>query len=509
MRGLGLVALVACAHPAAPAWTESDSHTTQRHETIPGRANVVPGKPIDPKIIDQLDEQGLADALAALGDRAPAAQVAMRAARLAHHRGDDALARSLLARAATASDAATVRDPAAALAAQLVADVATDPALVAVLLPLTGKFAGIGTELRIAIELAPLDGAKLIFLDTKGEPDGATAAVAQAAAHGATAILGPVGEREAVAAARAAAMRGIPIGLLAPADGAEPGAGVFRLVSSAADEARAVARIAREDNFGTVGVLAPRDDTGAEEAEAFVAEAKRLGLEVSAQGTYDPTGGDLEPDVKAFLNLVPATNPRLAEHLRRKGRKGWATFSPDVPFTMLYIPDRYDRAAIVVAFLPYFNVELRTTELPDPNMLLRKHGGRMPQVVQLVGSSGWHHPSLPIRGGSAVHGALIVDFFDGDLGGDAGTKFGTAFAARAGRPASTAAAQAHDAALFVFAARKLAASATDPRAAVRTALARARLDDGACGASAIGADGEVERAATVLEVSGDELIVAP
>jgi len=133
----------------------------------------------------------------------------------------------------------------------------------------------------------------------------------------------------------------------------------------------------------------------------------------------------------------------------------------------------------------------------------------MPQLVQLVGSSGWHHPSLPIRGGSAVQGAMIVDFFDGDLGGEAGTQFSAAFQARLNRPPSTAAAQAHDAALLVFAARKLAANAGDPRAAFRAALARAKLDDGACGPSAIGADGELERAATVLEVSGDQLVVAP
>src|SRR5439155_4453981 len=134
------------------------------------------------------------------------------------------------------------------------------------------------------------------------------------------------------------------------------------------------------------------------------------GVQVTAQGTYDPTGGDLEPDVKQFLNLSPAANPRLAAHLaKRAGSKGLQSFSPDIPFSLLYIPDRYDRAAIVAAFLPYFNVELRTTEFPDQRKLERKHGGHLPQVVQLVGGGGWHHPSLPVRGGAAVQGALIVD----------------------------------------------------------------------------------------------------
>jgi len=380
-----------------------------------------------------------------------------------------------------------------------------------VLLPLSGKFSSVGSELRAAIQVAPSEGATWLFLDTKGEVDGAVAAVEQAYQKGAIAILGPAGEREAIAAARAAAVHGIPIGLLAPSDGADPSAGVYRLVESPADEGRAVARIAADENFPTVAVFAPRDDVGAESAAAFVDEAKRLGLSINKQGSYDPTGGNLEPDVKDFLDLVPARNPRLAEHLARYGtKKGWTTFSPDVAFSLLYIPDRYDRGALVAAFLPYFGVELRTTEFPDPDALKRKHGGHMPQVVQLVGGAGWHHPTLPIRGGTAVQGALIVDTFAGDLGSDAAAAFSADYQKRTGRPPSAVAAQAHDAAwLFARARREVAPTATDPRAAMRAALARTKLDDGACGASSLGPDGEISRAPSVLQVEGEQLVNAP
>ena len=255
--------------------------------------------------------------------------------------------------------------------------------------------------------------------------------------------------------------------------------------------------------------FAPRDDVGQESAAAFVAEAERLGLAVTGQGTYDPTGGNLEPDVKTFLNLVPATNPRLAEHLARHGKKGWATFSPDVAYSMLYIPDRYDRAAIVVAFLPYFGVELRTTEFPDLARLQRKHGGHTPQVVQLVGGAGWHHSTLPIRGGEAVQGALIVDAFPGELGGDLGIVFISAFQSRTNRTPSAAAAQTHDAATLIANARKAAATSPDIRAALRNALMHARLDDGACGPASMGPDGELVRESAVLEVQGDQLVVMP
>jgi branched-chain amino acid transport system substrate-binding protein len=470
---------------------------------------------LDAKTIDELDDATALSVLERLGDKKPAARVALRAARLAHHRGDDADARALLARAASAADEADVHGELGELA-KAVAAPPVNQHVVAVLLPLSGRFSSIGVELRAAIELVSADGgapgkvkAKWLFLDTKGEPDGAVAAVEAAAQKGAVAILGPVGTREAIAAARAASLHDIPIALLAPADGADPAAGVFRLVGSPADEARAVAKLALEDHFPTVAVFSPRDDVGQDAADAFVAEAQKLGLRVTGQGTYDPTGGNLEPDVKRFLNLVPAKNPELAAHLRRNPKDGWKTFSPAVPFTLLFIPDRYDRAAIVAAFLPYFGVELRTGATTDPNQLQRKHGGVIPQIVQLVGGAGWHHPSLPVRGGAAVQGALIVDVFGAESGSDIAAAFNAAFQQRTKRAASSAAAEAYDAATLVAKARFAAAAAADPRTAFRNALARGKLDDGACGPAAMDTSGELERTPLILEVQGDELVAAP
>lgn len=504
------VAGVACgARPPPADWIERDVHYP-RAGAATGSAAPIDVAHLDAAAIDRLDDAAIHALLARLGDGAPAARLALRGARLAHHRGDDDDARALVARAAAAADEAAVHGELLALGAELVAP-PVDGARIAVLLPLTGRYAAIGAELRAAIELAPAAGAKWSFVDTRGEPDGATAAVERAAASGAVAIVGPVGAREALAAARAATLRGIPIALLAPGDGADPAAGVFRLVGSLADEGRAVAAFAAAESFPTVAVLAPRDDGGDEAADAFAVEARRRGLTVVKRGSYDPTGGALEADLKDFLDLVPARNPRLAEHLRKNPKKGWLTFSPDIEFSLLYVPDRYDRAAIVAAFLPYYGVELRTTEFPDPHRLQRKHGGRMPQVVQLIGGAGWHDASLPVRGGAAVQGALIVDAFAPELGGDAAAAFAQAFHDRTGRTASTAAAEVFDAATLVAAARRaaLATGSVDPRGAVRTALARARLDDGACGSAAMDVDGELRREPSVLEVQGDALVQAP
>jgi ABC-type branched-subunit amino acid transport system substrate-binding protein len=501
MRRIALVVVAACGAKQPTDWREHDLGATHATASTAAAKDIV----IDPTRIDDYDEATITAALDRAGERAPAAALALRAARLAHHRGDDTLARSLVARATTAADESAHHAELTALATEL-AEPPVDPSVVAVLLPLSGRYAAIGLELRAAIELAPASGTRWLFVDTRGEPDGAIAAVDTAVAKGAVAILGPVGERETMAAARRASLRAIPIGLLAPEDGADASAGVFRFTWSVGDEARAVAKLAIDQSFPTVAVLAPRDDLGSEAADAFVAEATRLGVPVTRRGTYDPTGGDVEPDVREFLDLVPARNPRLTEHLARHGKKGWSTFSPDVPFTMLYIPDRYDRAAIVAAFLPYYNVELRTIDFPDPAMLQRKHGGHMPQIVQLVGGGGWHHPSLPIRGGSAVQGALIVDVFGGDSVGGIEETFAAGLQAKTSRSPSAATAQAFDAATIMAAAR---AQAAGDRQAMTRALAHAKLADGACGPAEMGPDGELARAATILEVSGDELVPAP
>jgi len=517
MRALLVVLVVfgACGPKPAPTWVEHDgpqTHTSNPNEATPppsgGRpaAGTVDLAKLSPATIDELDEATARVVVERLANAAPAAAVAMRAARLAHHRGDDATARDDLAHASTAADALILKTPIAQLAGEL-ADTPLHPERVAVLLPLSGKYGAVGAELRAAIELAPAQGTRWIFLDTMGDPAGATAAVDAAAKQGAIAILGPVGAREITAASRAAASHAIPIALLGPEDGADPAAGVFRVVGSPADEGRAVAQLAKTNNFGTVAVLAPRDDIGTEASEAFATASVQLGLQVVKQGTYDPTGGDVEPDVKQFLDLVPARNPELAEHLRRAKtpKLGWETFSPDITYSLLYIPDRYDRAAIVAAFLPYYNVELRMSEFPDLRMLGKKHGGHVPTVVQLVGGAGWHHPSLPLRGGTAVQGALLVDSFPGDLGSDIAASFTADFQQRTRRTPTSAAAEAFDAATLIAAAR--AKSST--RASMRAAIARGSLDDGACGAAKMDVDGELYRSYTTLEVQGDELIIAP
>jgi ABC-type branched-subunit amino acid transport system substrate-binding protein len=451
----------------------------------------------------------------------PAPLLALRIALVAEHTGDDAAARRWLERAsgAAAVDGA-LGDRTRALEQRMAARARVDPAVIVVLLPRTGRFARLGGALEAGIRFAARTegrGVKLHVLDTAGDEGRAAAAVDRAVfEHRAVAILGPVGEREARRAAARAAELGVPIALLSPGeDGGSPDAGVFRLWTSPRWEAAEAARLALSMGHERLAVLAPRDEHGTLATEAFVRAAHAAGARVVAAGQYDPTAGSLEPDIKAFLGLDPATNERLRDHLRRHGRKGWKTFSPDVPFDLLYIPDEHERAALVAAYLPYFNVELRSPESADADveMLRRKHRGRVPRMVQLMGSSGWHHAGVIPRGGSAVEGALVIDVCAGGSGeewaSEEGTRFAAGYESFAGHAPGGLAAQAYDAALLVFEARARAAG--KGRGSVRSrlvrALAGARLDGGACGVARVDPTGQIEREAVVLRIEGGAFVV--
>jgi ABC-type branched-subunit amino acid transport system substrate-binding protein len=281
------------------------------------------------------------------------------------------------------------------------------------------------------------------------------------------------------------------------------------MVASAADEARAAARVAAEEGFPTVAVLAPRDDVGQIMADAFAEEAAARGLVVARVGTYDPTATELEPDIKEFLDLDPARNDRLAAHLRKHGKKGWQSFSPDVDFSLLYIPDTHDRASLVAAFLPYLGVELRTIDFPDLDMLARKHGGRIPQIVQLLGSGGWRHPGLLTRGGEVVEGAMIVDVCAGAADVGMSGEVAALLRERTGSEPGRVALEAYDAAQLVLAARERADGRDQGsiRERLRVALTKGSVDDGACGAGAVTADGAVDRAPVLLVVEDGELVL--
>jgi ABC-type branched-subunit amino acid transport system substrate-binding protein len=431
-----------------------------------------------------------------------AALVEMRQALVASHRGDNQGAQRHLSRAAHAE---RLHSQLERVRARLKL-VKVDPRRIAVLLPMTGDHAAVGEELWAGMSLAlPEESDAIVTVfDTGGTEAGARQAVAQALEAGSLLALGPAGRLESRAAARAAALAELPIALLAPeSDAANAEAGVFRLALAPSFEAEQAAIVAVELGYSLLAVMTPRDELGAEQAKAFIAAARKAGAEVVAQGDYDPSAASLEEDFKNFLKLHPTVNKRLRRHLRAYGRKSWKSFTPTPGFDFLYMPDTVERGSLAASYLPFFNVELRTHDDMSIGRLRFKHAGRMPRIVQLMGSSSWIDPSLGARGGSAVEGALMIGTCPGGHGIDLserGRSFGDEFTRLKRRAPSMAAAAANDAMTMILGARAWAASHGGTRADAARSLRTAQLRDGVCGTQTMNSRGQIEGEIEVLRV---------
>jgi ABC-type branched-subunit amino acid transport system substrate-binding protein len=455
----------------------------------------------------------IADAVAASdlrelpGKTEASAIVDLRFALVLHHKGDNAGVRRQLRRAEHAKRLGPHID---ALRARLEV-VPVDAAKVAVLLPMSGKFAAIGEELWAGMSLAqdPESPALVTVYDTLGTEEGAANAVRQALAAGSILAIGPAGRLESRAAARVAAAANLPIALMAPASSAANAeTGVFRLALSPSFEAEQAAIVAVELGYRLLAVMTPRDELGRKQARAFIKMAHASGAAVVSQGSYDPSGANMEQDFKKFLEIEATVNPRYRRHLRTYGKKSWKSFTPTLPFDFLYIPDTVERGTLAASYLPFFNVELRTHDDMSITRLRTKHRGLMPRVVQLMGGSSWLDPSLSARGGAAVEGALVIGTCPGGHGMDLserGRSFEAAFRRLQGRTPSAAAATANDAMNMVLQVRDWAAKHGGQRADAARAMRSAQLRDGVCGTQTMHASGQIEGEIEVLRVEQGNL----
>ena len=383
----------------------------------------------------------------------PPARVALRAARLAHHAATRRRA-ALLARAARPRTRPTCTPSASRARRPRSPQPPVDPNVVAVLLPLSGRAtAALGDRARAPrSKLASRARARRgLFIDTKGEPDGAIAAVEAAVAkrrgrdprpgrrargdrRGARAPRCRDSDRAARAGRRRrSGGRRVPPGRLA------------------GRRRRAIARLAHGRATSRPSPCSRRATTSAREsADAFVAEAQAARRSRSPrEGTYDPTGG--EPRARRQGSSSTSSrrrNPRLARAparatARRAGRRSRPTSRSRCSTSPIAtIAPRSSRA-----FLPYFGVELRTTRDHRSDELCSASTAAASRRSSSSSAARLEPPGLPIRGGAAVAGrADRHDVRRRARRRDRRRVRGRVPARATGRPPSAAAAQAHDAA---------------------------------------------------------------
>ena len=164
----------------------------------------------------------------------------------------------------------------------------TGPVRVALLLPLTGDAATVGTSMAHGAELAMdfiaqnaniNDNITLVLKDTGSSVQAAAAAAQQAVGEGASLILGPLRADQVSAAGSVARSAGIPlIGFSNNSGAAQPG--VYLLNVLPESEAKRSLGYAKSINKRAFAGIFPNSDYGRIQRSAFTQAASELGLRV-------------------------------------------------------------------------------------------------------------------------------------------------------------------------------------------------------------------------------------
>ncbi|MFW6349032.1 MAG: penicillin-binding protein activator [Thiohalospira sp.] len=187
-------------------------------------------------------------------------------------------------------------------------DLVARPAEVAVLLPLSGRFAEAGAAVRDGLLAAWFDarqrgrgeGTRLTFHDT-ADSDDLPSLAREAVDDGAEMVVGPL-RKEAVAEL-ADDPPSVPVLALNSGEGQGESAHFYRFGLEPEAEAVEVAEGLWRDGYTRVAMLRPRGTWGERVADAFEDQWGDLGGTLASDEFYDPEGGQLTLPVKRLLGV--------------------------------------------------------------------------------------------------------------------------------------------------------------------------------------------------------------
>ncbi len=438
--------------------------------------------------------------------------IAMKLTRIRLHERDYAgagqEARALLETWPASSWAADAR----ALLERLGRLTAVKPGVIGVAVPLSGQFKRWGEVILQGIALAIPEGSGLtvVVRDTRGEPDGAAAAIEELVLdEQAILVLGGVSSGEAERAAATAEELAVPfISLSRQENVTDAGPHVFQNMLTASAQARALADLFMgRRGMKRFGLLYPSVPYGNELANAFWDEVEARGGEVRAAETYPIDRTTFTPLIKAMVGRLYADErPEFAEAAREIAQKEPDPFRRRKALEKLHdgLPPVIDFDAILVAdfarnvklIAPALAVEdvVTITCLPEELKRLERSAEKNAekrelqpvqlQPVQLLGGNGWGgDPSLfdggPGGAGRHVRCAIYVDGFFADSARPETRRFTEAYRRRYEVDPTILEASAHDA--VKMARQVLVEEKAQTRTALRDGLAALKGFKGATG----------------------------
>ena len=353
------------------------------------------------------------------------------------------------------------------------------PYHIGIILPLTGEYEHIGTQILEALQLGLDESPGLTWsvTDTRGDPDTAAEAVRSLASNRAVmAIIGPIGAAESRAAATAAETARIPLLSLSNLQGLEDlGRYTFRLRVSPEQQSRWIARVAIDRlDVRRFAVLYPDDEFGRRCMEAFVSEiATSATTRVTAIESFGTDETNFNGPVELLVNQL-YRQLRLEPFRRQpRTRTRRLSHSSDIDFQAVFIPDYHDRVGLLLPFLAFWDVPLGAP-------------------VRLLGLSSWGGSGLA-KSEDLVEGALFPMVFHPSMFFPAAERFADRFQSRYERPPSEAEAQSHDVVTLLADALNALPSHLATREILTETLRGGAWIDGVAGPMRIDENGAIER----------------
>lgn len=264
---------------------------------------------------------------------------------------------------------------------------AVEPGRVGTLLPLSGRFASVGAQIREALDVGWSEGggpAPLVHADSGGTAGSAVAALRRLVeVERVGAVLGPLLSDEAEAVAAEADRLGVPLIVLS--QGAEDPTRWSWVLQGWLTPSQQIGTLL-DETFGARGwtryaILAPANDYGRRASALFRDAVVARGGTVAVDLTYPPEATTLSEPAKA---LAPRPGPSAP---------------PVIAYDAVFVPDKARQIPLVTAALAVEDVPI---------------GGYKPfddGPVRLLGLSAWNAWDLVAAGGTYVTGALFTDVF--------------------------------------------------------------------------------------------------
>ena len=387
--------------------------------------------------LEEAPAQEVAKLVAGLDKKSKAwPAAALKLARIQLHTGDRAHAGALASEILAVEAQGPAADGARALQQGLQAAAQVKPALLGIILPLTGDLKGFADQalngIALTLDLQGRGPLQVQVVDTKGEPDTAADAVEQLAQAGAIAILGPLGIQEGLAAATRAQQLGVPLISLSRAEGLTAlGENVFRDMPTSSAQAKAVADYAQKKlNAKAFGILQPDSSYGDEMARYFWDAVDAGGSEVRGYEHYPLRTTTFKPFIQHLVGRAPEDlqerqaysdeAEKIAKEITDpyRRRKALAALkgqqAPVVDFDALFIPDSARTVRLVAPAIAAEDVITAGCDTKELEVVKRTTKNDQLRTVQLLGTSLWDSSDLvDERSGIAryVQCAIFVDVF--------------------------------------------------------------------------------------------------